>query len=99
MRSRKGCGWIWRHASQVVDEVALDALGPCWSVTSNRGWTAETFPHADLVRVVSPDQRAYHVACFYPVQTAWAGPTLVVTTRHGDVLAFKALVQHLTASA
>ena len=41
------------------------------------------------------DAVAEKVIQTYRVQAAWAGPTLVVTTRHGDVLAFPSLAHAL----
>jgi hypothetical protein len=86
---------VWRRSTGTVKPVTLDALGPCWCSQARDGWQLDTYPHADIVRIVTPADRTFDLACFYPVQAAWAGPTLVVTTRHGDVLAFPSLAHAL----
>ena len=95
IRRRDGVAWVWRRSTGTVEPVTLDALGPCWCSQARDGWQLDTYPHADIVRIVTPADRTFDLACFYPVQAAWAGPTLVVTTRHGDVLAFPSLAHAL----
>lgn len=88
LRNREGNGWVWRAATGEIAPVALGPLGPCWSRAERPGWTAETFPYSDLVRITAPDGKVFWLACYYPVNAAWAASTLIVTSRLGDVLAF-----------
>jgi hypothetical protein len=62
------------------------ALGPCWSRTTQNGWTAEALPDANLVAVSDARGAAGWVIADYPRTVAWAGASLIVVTTGGAVL-------------
>lgn len=70
----RGCGGD--HGT--VEPVTLDALGPCWCSAGARRLAARHVSarrhraHRD-----AGHSELFRLACFYPVQAAWAGPTLV----------------------
>lgn len=95
-RSMAGRAWQWRPGETTLRPLALAPEGPCWSASARQGWTAEAYPHADLVKLVSPQGQTWWLGCYYPVTVAWAGDSLmVVSTTSGSVLRFPHLTRHL----
>lgn len=71
---------LWHPDTSRVDRLALGPEGVSWSISADAGWTAEGFPHADIVRVTTPSGRTFDLACYFPFSVAWAGRSLVVVS-------------------
>jgi hypothetical protein len=84
-------GYSWTPGAEKIERVPLDPRGPCWSSSSAEGWTALTYPRSDLVLLRHRDGTQHATACRYPFCVAWAGPSLVVSARGGELLLFRDL--------
>ena len=81
--------YTWQPGHRRLTTVPAGARGVSWCACSADGWRAETYPHADVVALTTPDGREFELACYFPVSAAWAGSSLVVTsTTGGHVLFF-----------
>ena len=79
---------LWDRNTGRLDSLALGDEGVSWSISVDAGWTAEGYPHADLVRIISPGGRAFELACYFPFSVAWAGRSLVVVSTTSSVVLF-----------
>jgi hypothetical protein len=82
-RTRTVLSW---SADEGLRDAPSPPLGPCWSRSSRRGWTAEGLPDANLVRVSDANGTRGWVVCDYPRTVAWAGDSLLIVTTGGFVL-------------
>lgn len=87
--------YVWRPGTTHVTTVPLGPEGPCWSSSAARGWTASAYPHADLVLLQHGAGACHALTCADPFNLAWAGSSLVVSSRHGQLIVFVGLQRWL----
>jgi hypothetical protein len=85
LRTTPGRAWRWTSGAAAVTDVPVGPEGACWSSATADGWTAEAFPHADLIRLSAPSREVW-LGCDFPVTLAWAGRSLLVASSTGGTL-------------
>lgn len=84
-----------RHGRCCRVDVGRDGP-PSGASTAQQGWMATAWPEADCIGLTHADLHV-RLQCFHPLQLAWLGDTLCVSTLTGDVLLFEGLISCLTA--
>lgn len=90
-----GAALLWDGVRHQLSTTPLDPDGPCWSESTAHGWTARAFDLTDQVALTHRDGRRFWLACETATSVAWAGRSLVVNTRAGEVFLFPLLAEHL----
>jgi hypothetical protein len=86
----------WRLSGEgVLEEEVTGPEGVSSSSSGTRGWTAVAHPETDLVRLQSPAGVCLAIVCYYPVDVAWVGTSLLVGTVGGELLLFERLLDVL----
>jgi hypothetical protein len=85
----------WSPGADAVEPVPLGPEGPCWSSSTAHEWTASAYPRSDAVRLQHRDGTEHVLTCASPFNVAWAGRSLVVSTRRGELMLFRDLIATL----
>lgn len=89
----------WTPGTNSVAVVPLGPEGPCWATTRSGDWTALAYPQADAILLRHADGTEHVLTCHYPLNVAWAGASLVVSTGDAALWSFRGLRRHLTRRA
>lgn len=87
-------GWTY-VPGQRASTRPLGPDGACGGVASAEGWTARAYPQADCVVIEGPTGRTVRMRCYDPLRLAWAGTSLVVSTREGDTQLYQDMLPTL----
>jgi hypothetical protein len=96
-RRRVSRGWRYRPSDGSISECDLDPLGPCTFSSIGTDWIAAPYIHAETIRLTHRRRAGLVVdlLCYFPLATAWAGRSLIVTTGGAEVLCFQRLADVL----
>ena len=83
--------YYWTTGTSEIARRPLGPDGPRWSVSSRNGWTASAFPWADQIGLDHVTGVKRLLVCAAPFTVAWAGDSLIVGTREGQLVCFDAL--------
>jgi hypothetical protein len=87
-------GWRWRPA-RGLEPRALGPYGASGSRSTGPGWSATTYPEADLIVLEANDGTTLFLTVYYPLRAAWAGRSLVVGTVDEQILIFEHFADEL----
>ena len=83
--------YYWTPGTSSVMRRPLGPDGPIWSTSSRNGWTASAFPWGDQIGLEHVGGQRRLLVCPRPFTVAWAGDSLVVSTREGQLTYFEKL--------
>lgn len=94
-RPRATDAFIWEPGTQSVTRRPVGPEGPIWSTSMTRGWTATAYPFADQIHLRHVDGAERVLVSPAPFSVAWAGRSLVTSTREGQLLVFRDILVQL----
>ena len=83
--------YYWTPASATITRRPLGPEGPMWSTASRNGWTASAFPWGDQIGLDHVDGTRRLLVSPAPFTVAWAGGSLIVSTREGRLVRYERL--------
>jgi hypothetical protein len=92
---RFGHAWRYDTAARTLHRIPVAPEAQLSALSVSEGWTARTATFADRISVTHRDGRSAALACHAPLGVAWAGPSLLVTTMHAEMLLFRNLRSYL----
>lgn len=91
-------GWRWQRSRELVP-VELGPHGAASGQSCAHGWTATTFPEADLVQLTCDDGFTLLMTVYHPLGAAWVGRSLLVSSAQSGLLLFEDFAEELRAAA
>lgn len=91
-------GWVLQQDG-VLAERAFDRIGVVSARAAGDTWTASVLVERNLILFQSRDGRATFMRCHQPLEAAWIGGSLLVSTRDREVLLFRELCAALSLHA
>ena len=91
-------GWRWQRSGEMVS-VELGPHGAASSRSCAHGWTATTFPEADLLQLTRDDGFTLLMTVYQPLRVLWVDRSLLVSSAQNGLLLFESFVEELPVAA